>query len=124
MADGVVTALVAWPLFAPIDTGQAWAITVAAGIGLVTTTCAVTCSLFFELFPSEYRYAGVSLGYNLVGARSGLVPYLTSWMVSVQETKTSMSAIIILAAISPLTTLRGFIDERLCVKDETVVKVD
>lgn len=60
MAGGIITALAAWPLFALIDTGQAWAITLAvsAGIGLLTITYAVTGSLLSELFPAEYRYSG------------------------------------------------------------------
>lgn len=124
MAGGVVTALAAWPLFALIDTGQAWAITVAVatGIGLLTVTYAVTGSLLSELFPAEYRYSGVGLGYNLAGALSGFLPFLASWMIGLQETPSSTPAIVILVGISLLTALGGFIGERLRVQDETVVR--
>ncbi|MCV7530508.1 hypothetical protein M3E04_000030 [Micrococcus luteus] len=96
----------------------------AAGIGLVTITYAVTGSLLSELFPAEYRYSGVSLGCNLAGALSGFLPFLASWMIGVQETKTSMPAIVILVAIFLLTALGGSIGERVRVKDETEVKAD
>ena len=45
----------------------------SAGTALLTITYAATGSLLSELFPAEYRYSAVRLGYNLA-ARSPASP--------------------------------------------------
>ncbi|WGH80852.1 MFS transporter [Auritidibacter ignavus] len=121
---GLLTAAAAWPLFILIDTGSMWAIAVAIsiGIGLVTITYAVTGSLLAELFPADVRYSGVALGYNLAGALSGFLPFIASWMTTLQEEPGSMPAIIILAVVSLITAIGGFVGEKLRVTDDVTVR--
>lgn len=120
---GLLTAAAAWPLFILIDTGQVWAIVfgISAGIGLLTITYSVTGALLAELFPVEQRYSGVSLGYNLAGALTGFLPFIATWMTSMQETPTVMPAVVLLILISLLTALGGFIGEKLRVTDDLVI---
>jgi MFS family permease len=124
LVGGLLSAAAAFPLFWLIDTGSAWAITlaVASGIGLLTITYAVTGALLTELFPANMRYSGVSLGYNIAGALSGFLPFIGTWLIAQQEVPSSLPGIIIFAAISLLTALGGFLGERLRIKDDVVVK--
>ena len=123
LVGGLLSAAAAFPLFWLIDTGSAWAITlaVASGIGLLTITYAVTGALLTELFPANMRYSGVSLGYNIAGALSGFLPFIGTWLIAQQEVPSSLPGIIIFAAISLLTALGGFLGERLRIKDDVVV---
>lgn len=77
---GILTALLAWPLWALIDTGSIAAITLAIclGIGSLTISYAVTGAVLSELFPAQLRYSGVSLGYNIAGALSGFLPFIAT----------------------------------------------
>lgn len=124
LIGGLLTAAAAFPLFWLIDTGSAWAITlaVASGIGLLTITYAVTGALLTELFPAKMRYSGVSLGYQIAGALSGFLPFIATWLIGQSETPTSLPGVIILIVISLLTAFGGFVGERLRLKDAVVVE--
>jgi MFS family permease len=120
---GIVTAIAAWPLFALIDTGSPWAITLAVtlGIAFVTITYAVTGALLSELFPPQLRYSGVSLGYNIAGALSGFLPFIATWLISASGKSASWPAVVILAAVSLITAAGGLIGERLRIRDREIV---
>lgn len=124
LVGGLLTAAAAFPLFMLIDSGSAWAITlaVATGIGLLTITYAVTGALLTELFPAKLRYSGVSLGYQIAGALSGFLPFIATWLISLQDTPSSLPGVIILIIISLLTAFGGFVGERLRLKDDVVVE--
>lgn len=124
LIGGLLSAAAAFPLFWLVEMGSAWSITlaVASGIGLLTITYAVTGALLSELFPANMRYSGVSLGYNIAGALSGFLPFIGTWMISLQDEPSPLPGIIIFAAISLLTALGGGIGERLRIKDEVVVE--
>ena len=124
LIGGLLSAAAAFPLFWLVEMGSAWSITlaVASGIGLLTITYAVTGALLSELFPANMRYSGVSLGYNIAGALSGFLPFIGTWMISLQEEPSPLPGIIIFAAISLLTALGGGIGERLRIKDDVVVE--
>lgn len=50
----------------------------SVGIALLTITYAAAGSLLSELFPAEYRYSAVRLGYNMAGALSGFLSFLVT----------------------------------------------
>lgn len=121
---GLATAAAAFPLFWLIDTGSAWAITlaVASGIGILTITYAVTGALLTELFPANMRYSGVSLGYQIAGALSGFLPFIATWLIGRSDEPNSLPGVIILIIISLLTALGGFLGERMRITDTVVVQ--
>lgn len=124
LIGGIATAAAAFPLFWLIDTGSGWAITlaVAAGIGLLTITYAVTGALLTELFPASMRYSGVSLGYQIAGALSGFLPFIATWLIGMSDTPTSLPGVVILIIISLLTALGGLLGERMRLKDDVVIE--
>lgn len=124
LIGGLLTAAAAFPLFWLIDSGSAWAITlaVATGIGLLTITYAVTGALLTELFPANMRYSGVSLGYQIAGALSGFLPFIATWLIGTSDEPSSLPGVIILIIISLLTAMGGAIGERLRLKDSVVIE--
>jgi len=122
MWGGIVSAVAAFPLFAMIDTKSPLMITLAitVGIMLIAVAYAVNGALLTELFPAKLRYSGVALGYNIAGATSGFMPLLATAMLGVSGNQ-SWGAAMILAIISLLTAVGGFVGERLRVQDKKLV---
>jgi MFS family permease len=119
---GVITAVCAFPLFWLIDTKSSAAVVVAiaAGIGLISLTYAVTGALLTELFPTHLRYSGVALSYNLAGALTGFLPFLATALLDAAGGHTSWPAALLLLIVSLLTALGGLLGERLRVRDNVV----
>jgi MFS family permease len=122
MWGGILTAVLAFPLFAMIDTKSPLLITLAItfGIMLIAVAYAVNGALLTELFPAKLRYSGVALGYNIAGATSGFMPMIATAMLGVSGNQ-SWGAAMILAIIALLTAVGGFLGERLRVKDKQIV---
>lgn len=119
---GVATALLSWPIWTMIDSGNAIALTIAVclGISAVTVTYSVSGVLLSELFPPEMRYSGVAIGANIAGAISGLLPFLATWMNSTNEQPSSIPGIVILIIVALITAVGGFVGEKYRVKDNVV----
>lgn len=82
---GVLSAIVAFPVFWTIDTQNPAAVILAvtAGIACLSIPYAVYGPLIGEMFPPKLRYSGVSIGYNLGGVISGFVPLIaTAWLAA------------------------------------------
>jgi MFS family permease len=122
MWGGILTALLAFPLFAMIDTKSPLMITLAITIGimLIAVAYAVNGALLTELFPAKLRYSGVALGYNIAGATSGFMPMIATAMLGVSGNQ-SWGAAMILAIIALLTAVGGFLGERMRVQDKRIV---
>jgi MFS family permease len=122
MWGGILSAIMAFPLFAMIDTKSPLMITLAITIGiiLVAVAYAVNGALLTELFTPKLRYSGVALGYNIAGATSGFMPLLATAMLGVSGNQ-SWGAALILVIISLLTAVGGFLGERLRVEDKRLV---
>lgn len=73
---GIATAGVAFPVFWLLDTASPIAAVVAAclGLGAVILAYGVAGATLAGLFPTELRYSGVSLGYNLAAVVGGFLP--------------------------------------------------
>lgn len=71
----LATAIMAWPLWAMIDTGNPVLLTLAVclGLSLVTITYSVSGVLLSEVFPANVRYSGVAISANIASAVSGLL---------------------------------------------------
>ncbi|NKX55712.1 MFS transporter [Arthrobacter mobilis] len=122
MWGGILSAILAFPIFAMIDTRSPLLITLAItlGIVLIAVAYAVNGALLTELFPPKLRYSGVALGYNIAGATSGFMPMVATAMLGVSGNH-SWGAALILAIISLLTAVGGFVGERLRVQDKQLV---
>jgi MFS family permease len=122
MWGGILTAVLAFPLFAMIDTKSPLMITLAITIGimLIAVAYAVNGALLTELFPAKLRYSGVALGYNIAGATSGFMPMIATAMLGVSGNQ-SWGAAMILAIIALLTAVGGFLGERMRVQDKRIV---
>ena len=120
---GILTAALAWPLWALIDTGSIIAITLAIclGIGSLTISYAVTGAVLSELFPAQLRYSGVSLGYNIAGALSGFLPFIATVLTGQTDEPSSGAAIALLIVVALITATAGFIASRNRVVDDIVV---
>ena len=79
-------AAAAWPIFALIGTGNPWAIIVGIGIFLALGHPAVYSVLpafYCELFPTETRYTGISVGYQLAAILlAGFTPVVAQTLVA------------------------------------------
>ena len=121
---GIATAVMAYPIWAMIDSGNAALLTVAVclGLSLVTSTYSVSGVLLSEIFPANVRYSGVAIAANIAGAISGLLPFIATAMNASNETPSSIPGVIILVAISLITALGSFWAERHRRTDDVVVK--
>ena len=72
MAGAILTALWAFAIFPMVDTGNFWLIVIAVTIGLslLSMMYGPQAAFFTELFSTEVRYSGATLGYQL-GAIAG-----------------------------------------------------
>ncbi len=73
---GLATAVVAFPVFWLVDSGSPAAAIAAVCLGLAAVILAygVAGPTLALLFPTELRYSGVSLGYNLAAVVGGFLP--------------------------------------------------
>ena len=71
-----LTIVVAFPVFALVDTKQTALVFlgVAIGTGAMSIPYAPIGALVTQMFPAEYRYSAVALSYNIAGVFSGFVP--------------------------------------------------
>ena len=72
MTGAILTAIWAFVIFPLVDTGNFWLIVVAVSIGLsfLSMMYGPQAAFFTELFSTEVRYSGATLGYQL-GAIAG-----------------------------------------------------
>ena len=121
---GLATAIMAWPLWAMIDTGNAVLLTVAVcfGLSLVTITYSVSGVLLSEVFPANVRYSGVAISANIASAVSGLLPFLATAMNASNEIPSSTPGIIILAVTALITAFGGFVGEKHRREDDVIIK--
>lgn len=75
---GLATAVCALPTFMLIDTGHPLLamLSVPLGLSCVILAYGVAGTALTSLFPTELRYSGVSLGYNLAAVVGGLLPFI------------------------------------------------
>nr|WP_308084758.1 hypothetical protein [Agromyces mediolanus] len=114
LLGGATTALAAFPIFWLIDQQSPAAVVVAIVLGIVLMTVgyAGTGSALADLFPAALRYSGVSLGYNIAGALSGFMPFLSLAALEAAGNQ-SWAPALVLVGIAAITALGGAIAGRL-----------
>ncbi|QIK67369.1 MHS family MFS transporter [Nocardioides sp. HDW12B] len=89
IASSVGIAVFIWPFFAFLDHGPLLLLPVVVFLGMNILHDSIygpQAAWFAEQFPTEIRYTGVSLGYQLGSIVSvGLTPLLAVWLVSVGD---------------------------------------
>lgn len=119
----LATAIMAWPLWTMIDTGNAVLLTLAVciGLSLVTITYSVSGVLLSEVFPANVRYSGVAISANIASAVSGLLPFLATALNASNDTPSSTPGIIILATTALITAFGGFAGEKHRREDDVTI---
>jgi MHS family proline/betaine transporter-like MFS transporter len=109
MASGLGFVVLSYPAFALMAAGGSWTVVlVQVGLGvllaLVLSTHAVAMS---EIFPTQTRQAGLSLGYQVTAAIfAGTVPYLMTYLISATgNTYVPAFYLMLVGAVGFLTTL-------------------
>ncbi|WP_245645191.1 MFS transporter [Pseudonocardia acaciae] len=110
---GALTAVVAFPVFALIDTRTAVGVIVGVvvGVACLSTTFAVAGELLASLFPAGFRYSGVGVGYNIGGVVSGFIPVVASALVAWSGGR-SWPAAVLLVAVALATGTGGLLARR------------
>ncbi|WP_268952515.1 MFS transporter, partial [Saccharopolyspora terrae] len=110
---GVLSALVAFPVFWMIDTRNPVLVIIAVtlGINCLSIPYAVSGSLLAGLFPVHLRYSGVAISSNLSGLISGFVPLAASALLIASDQK-SWSAATLLLLLALITALGGLLGHR------------
>jgi metabolite-proton symporter len=106
----VATIVWAFVFFALLDTKNSALIIVAVGGGLFIFAAfsAVIGAFFSELFPTEVRYSGVSLAYNLASVLAGsLAPIIAIWLYAKFDTGFAIGAY--LAAMGAVSLVASLI---------------
>ncbi|WP_112469942.1 MFS transporter [Streptomyces triticisoli] len=118
---GLLTAVLAFPVFWLVETKNPLVVVVAmaVGIGVLSIAYAVSGALLAELFPARLRYSGVALAYNLAGALTGFLPFLAAAMLGAVG-GASWPVVLLLIGLSLVTALGGFLGERMRVTDNVV----
>ncbi|WP_270451920.1 MFS transporter [Kocuria marina] len=82
---GAAIILTAWPIFALVQTGQQWAIILGVALFLALGHALVYAplpALYCELFPTNVRYSGISVGYQMASILlAGFMPALAGAIV-------------------------------------------
>ncbi|MGA5463842.1 MFS transporter [Mycobacterium sp. NPDC050041] len=101
-------AIWAWPMFALIDTANLWLLLFALVVCFVghSMMFGPQVALYSELFPTEVRYSGASLGYQ-VGTvfGGGLAPFVTASLLAATHTSWSVAGYIDVLAVISVTSM-------------------
>lgn len=99
----------AWPIFAMIQTGNPFAIIAGVAIFLTLGHAAVYSVLpafYCELFPTEVRYTGISVGYQTAAILlAGFTPVIASALVLWSGGTWPLVAIIVLTTLIAVTAV-------------------
>ncbi len=96
-----------FPFFALVDTGEPWLIYLALVIGLALVHASMygpQAAFFSELFGTEVRYSGASLGYQLGSVVGGLSPLIATTLI-VAADGSPLYVILYVAALQAVTFL-------------------
>lgn len=117
----IVTALLAFPVFSLVDTGDPVLITLAICMGTmaIDIVYASTGTLLTEMFPPELRYTGVSVSFQFAGAIGGFMPMIATAMLAANGEE-SWAAASLLVVVCVITAVGGVFGTRLRIVDTVV----
>ncbi|MFJ1747724.1 MFS transporter [Streptomyces sp. NPDC088116] len=108
-AGGVISMLVAFPVFRLVDTGQTGLVIlgVALGIGAVSIPYAPIGAVITGMFPETFRYSAVAVSYNLAGVAAGFLPLIATWLVDTAD-GASWSVALLLVLLAAITVAGSY----------------
>ncbi|HEY0890752.1 MAG TPA: MFS transporter [Nocardioides sp.] len=121
----IATIVWAFVFFGLLDTKNSGLIivAVAGGLFIFAAFSAVIGAFFAELFPTEVRYSGVSLAYNLASVLAGsLAPIIAIWLYAKFDTGFAIGAY--LAAMGVVSLLASLIAKETRATDLAIVGKD
>ena len=108
LIGAIGVAIWAWPMFALIDTANLWLVLLALVVCFIghSMMFGPQVALYAELFPTDMRYSGASLGYQ-VGTvfGGGLAPFVTASLLAATHTSWSVAGYIDVLAVISLTSI-------------------
>jgi Na+/melibiose symporter-like transporter len=121
VVGGLVTAVLAFPVFLLIDTTQTAIVILAVTIAVagLSIPYAVSGYLLTNLFPARLRYSGVALSANIAGVASGFVPLAATAALAAAGEK-SWAPALMLVGIALVTTVSGAIAPRISLGHDEV----
>ncbi|BBY19924.1 MFS transporter [Mycobacterium stomatepiae] len=103
---GMLSMLVAWPVFLAIDSRQPVVVVIAIVVAIIALNISygVCGTLMAGLFPAPLRYTGVALASNTAATFSGAVPLLATYFSTLSGNQSWPNAALF-AAMGAITTL-------------------
>lgn len=119
VGGGVATILLAFPMFALIDSREPAAVVLGLVIGIaaIYSPLSVVGPLLADLFPADRRYSGLGLSANIAGIFSGFVPLAATKIQA--TTGGSWSVALLLIGIAAITTVAGLAAPRFSIGRDT-----
>jgi MFS family permease len=107
---GVLSVLVAFPVFWLVDTGQTALVIlgVTLGVAVISIPYATIGAVVTGLFPETFRYSAVAMSYNLSGVLGGFVPLVAAWLTGVTD-GASWGVALLLVLIAACTAAGSFL---------------
>lgn len=107
---GVLSVLVAFPVFWLVDTGQTGLVIlgVSLGVGVISIPYATIGAVITNLFPDTFRYSAVAMSYNLSGVLGGFVPLIAAWLTGITD-GASWGVALLLAFIAACTAVGSYL---------------
>jgi metabolite-proton symporter len=122
LAGALALVLFAWPFFALIDTQSTALIWTAITIGLILHAAmyAPQAAFFSELFGTEVRYSGASVGYQLASPLAGgIAPLIATALLESTGAAWSVAAyLVVLGAITIVSVLLASETHRMTLDED------
>ncbi len=114
---GILSAVVAWPAFLMLSSGNPVLVVIAMTLAVAALSLpyAASGSVLTGLFPAKTRYTGVGLAQNTAGMISGFIPLLATGFVASTD-GAWWPAAAMLVFLSLFTAFAGAIAPKLSVK--------
>lgn len=114
---GIVSAVIAWPAFLMLSSGNPVLVVIAMTLAVAALSLpyAASGSVLTGLFPAKTRYTGVGLAQNTAGMISGFIPLLATGFVASTD-GAWWPAAAMLVFLSLFTAFAGAIAPKLSVK--------
>ncbi|WP_336659993.1 MFS transporter [Leucobacter sp. USHLN153] len=105
-AGGIITMILAFPIFALIDSGNVGLMTLGIIMGMASLTIPYgpIGAMMSGLFPAKYRYSAMAVSYNVFGLVGGFLPVLSQTLLIGADMK-SWGVALLLIAVALATTV-------------------
>ncbi len=121
VVGGLLTAVMAFPVFWMVDTASTPLVIlgIVVGIACLSIPYAASGALLTELFPPKLRYSGVAISANSASVVSGFVPFVATALLAFSNEQ-SWAPALLLIAIALITTVSGYVAPRISPEEERV----